>query len=138
MPSFLRYKSKTSECNRVRSAFNDTSKIDSSPLPGPPLCYSHAGVKLEVSGLVSKGKVVLCQFRFGGVKCQLVAGQPALIAQHGSCVDGGPRHVEVQVAAHVDKVTLVASLQLGALLAVNVRERSCVSVTAFFFAIGAL
>lgn len=77
-------------------------------------------MKLEVSGLVSKGKVVLRQFRFGGVKCQLVAGQPALIAQHGSCVDGGTRHVEVQVAAHVDKVTLVASLQLGALLAVNV------------------
>lgn len=95
----------------------------SSPLPGPSSLrggYSHAGVKLEVSGLVSKGKVVLRQFRFGGVKCQLVAGQPALIAQHGSCVDGGTRHVEVQVAAHVDKVTLVASLQLGALLAVNV------------------
>lgn len=79
-------------------------------------------MKLEVSGLVSKGEVVLSQFRFGGVKCQLVASQPALIAQHSSCVDSGARHVKVQVTAHVDKVTLVASLQLGTLLSVILQE----------------
>lgn len=81
-------------------------------------------MKLEVSGLVSKGEVVLSQFRFGSVKCQLVAGQPALIAQHGICVDSGARHVKVQVTAHVDKVTLVASLQLGTLLTVILQEDS--------------
>lgn len=73
----------------------------------------------KVSGLVSNGKVVLGQFGFGGVERQLVAGQPAFVAQHGGRVDGGTGHVEVQVAAHVDKVTLVAGLQLGALLAVK-------------------
>lgn len=81
-------------------------------------------MKLEVSGLVSKGEVVLSQIRFGSVKCQLVAGQPALIAQHGICVDSGARHVKVQVTAHVDKVTLVASLQLGTLLTVILQEDS--------------
>lgn len=74
-------------------------------------------MKLEVAGLVSKGKVVLGQFRFGSVKSQLVASQPALVAQHSSCMDGGTGHVEVQVAAHIDIVTLVASLQFGTLLA---------------------
>lgn len=74
-------------------------------------------MKLEVAGFVSKGKVVLGQFRFGSIKCQLVAGQPALIAQHSSCVDSGTSHVEVQVTADIDKVTLVAGLQLGTLLA---------------------
>lgn len=78
---------------------------------------SHAGVQLEVPGLVSDSKVVLGQFGFGGVERQLVAGQPAFVAQHGGRVDGGARHVEVEVAAHVDKVALVGGLQLGALLA---------------------
>lgn len=86
---------------------------------------SHAGVKLDVIGLVSKGKVVLGQFGFGSVKSQLIASQPALVAQHSSCVDGGTGHVEVQVAAHIDKVTLVASLQFGTLLATEGIIYSC-------------
>lgn len=85
-------------------------------------------MQLEVPGLVSDGKVVLGQFGLGGVERQLVAGQPAFVAQHGGRVDGGTRHVEVQVAAHVDKVSLVAGLQLGALLAVMVKGIGCVSV----------
>lgn len=73
-------------------------------------------MKLEVTGLVSKGKVVLGEFRFGSVESQLVACQPALVAQHGRCVNGGSSYVEVQVTAHIDKVPLVASLQFGTLL----------------------
>ena len=74
-------------------------------------------MKLEVTGLVSKGEVVLGQLRFGSVKRQLVASQPALVTQHSSCMNSGTSGVEVQVAAHVDKVTFVAGLQFGTLLA---------------------
>lgn len=74
-------------------------------------------MKLEVTGLVSKGKVVLHQFRFGSVESQLVASQPALVAQHSRCVDSRSSHVEVQVAPHIDVVMLVTSLQFGTLLA---------------------
>lgn len=67
-------------------------------------------MKLEVVGLVPKGKVVLGQYRFGSVKSQLVPSQPALVAQHSRCVNRGSSHVKVQVAAHVDEIPLVASL----------------------------
>lgn len=73
-------------------------------------------MKLKVAGLVTEGEVVLSQLGFGSVKRQLVAGQPALVAQDGSCVDGGAGHVEVKVAPHVDKVALVARLQFGTFL----------------------
>lgn len=81
-------------------------------------------MKLEVPGLVSESKVVLGQVRFGCVKGQLVTRQPALKAQHSSSMDGGTGHVEVQVAANVYELTLVAGLQFGTLLATrNNKER---------------
>lgn len=73
-------------------------------------------MKLKVASLVSKRKVILGQFRFGGVKSQLVTSQPALVAQDGRCVDSGTGHVEVQVTAHIHKLTLVGGLQFGTLL----------------------
>lgn len=76
--------------------------------------YSHVGVQLEVSGSVSEGEVVLGQFGLGRVEGHLVSGQPALVAQHSGGVDDGT--LEVDVTAQVDKVTLVARLQLTALL----------------------
>lgn len=79
--------------------------------------YSHVGVQLEVSGPVSQGKVVLGQFGLGRVKSHLVAGQPALVAQHGGGVDDGT--LEVDVAAQVHVVALVARLQLPTLLTEN-------------------
>lgn len=75
------------------------------------------GVKLEVASLVSKGKIVLSEFRLGGVESQLVPSQPALVAQHGGGVDGRAGHVEVQVAAQVHIIPLVTGLQFGTLLA---------------------
>ncbi len=78
------------------------------------LVYSHVGVKLEVSGPVAEGEVVLGQFGLGRVKSHLVAGQPALVAQHSSGVDDGT--LEVDVTAQVHIVALVAGLQLPALL----------------------
>lgn len=74
-------------------------------------------MKLEVTGLVSEGEVVQGQFGFGRVESQLVARQPALVAQNGGRVDGGTSHVEVQVTAYIHKVPFVAGLQLGTLLA---------------------
>jgi len=71
-------------------------------------------VQLKVSGLVAKGEVVLGQFGFGGIKSHLVSGQPAFVAQHGGRVDDGT--LEVDVAADVHIVTLVAGLQLAAFL----------------------
>lgn len=71
---------------------------------------SHVGVQLEVTGLVSKGEVVFSQFRFGSVKGQLVAHQPAFEAQHSGRMDGGTSHVEVQVTAQVHEVPLVSGL----------------------------
>ena len=76
--------------------------------------YSHVGVQLEVSSPVSEGEVVLGQFGLGRVKGHLVSGQPALVAQHGGGVDDGT--LEIDVTAQVDKVALVARLQLTALL----------------------
>lgn len=75
---------------------------------------SHVGVQLEVSSLVSKGKVVLGQFGLGRVKGHLVAGQPALVAQHCSSMDDGA--LEVHITAQVHVVALVARLQLSTLL----------------------
>ena len=71
-------------------------------------------MQLEVSGPVSQSEVVLGQFGLGRVEGHLVAGQPALVAQHGRSVDDGT--LEVHVAAQVDVVALVARLQLAALL----------------------
>lgn len=82
--------------------------------------YSHVGMQLEVPGLVSQSKVVLGQFGLGRVEGHLVAGQPALVTQHCSCVDD--RAFEVNVTAHVDEVTLIASLQLATLLAEGEQE----------------
>ena len=76
--------------------------------------HSHIGVQLEVPGPVSKGKVVLGQFGLGRVEGHLVAGQPALVAQHGGGVDDGT--LEVHVTAQIHKVTLVSRLQLSTLL----------------------
>ena len=79
------------------------------------LRYSHVGVELEVSSLVSQGEVVLGQFGLGHIEGHLVPGKPAVIAHHGCCVDYGT--LEVDVTAHIKEVTLVASLQLATLLA---------------------
>lgn len=78
------------------------------------LRYSHIGVQLEVPSPVSEGKVVLGQFGLGSVKGHLVAGQPALVAQHSSSVNDGA--FKVDIAAQVHIVTLVARLQLAAFL----------------------
>lgn len=112
MPSFLRER-------RFREVHLQTLK-KTFVLSVKHLCslisveYSHVGVQLEVSGPVSEGEVVLGQFGLGRVEGHLVSGQPSLVAQHSGGVDDGT--LEVDVAAQVDKVTLVARLQLTALL----------------------
>ena len=71
-------------------------------------------MQLEVSGPVAQGEVVLSQLGLGRVEGHLVACQPALVAQHGGGMDDGT--LEIDVAAQVHVVPLVACLQLPALL----------------------
>lgn len=72
-------------------------------------------MKLEISSLVAKSKVVLYQFGLSSVKCHLVTSQPARIAQNSRGMHNWA--LKVNVAGQVDKVPLVAGLQLAALLA---------------------
>lgn len=74
-------------------------------------------MKLEISGLEAKSKVVLYQFGLSSVKCHLVSSQPARVTQNSCRMHDWA--LEVNVTRQVDKVPLVASLQLAALLAVS-------------------
>lgn len=78
-------------------------------------------MKLEITSLVPKSKVVLHQFGLSCVKCHLVTSQPACVAQNSCGMHNWA--LKVNIAGQVDVVPLVASLQLATLLAmVNVRE----------------
>lgn len=70
-------------------------------------------MKLEFVGLVAHRKVALGHSRLGGLKIHLVASQPALVAQHQGTPDGGPRNVEVHIAAQVDVLPLVSCLDFS-------------------------
>lgn len=72
-------------------------------------------MELEFIGLVANRKVALGHSRLGGLKIHLVAGQPALVAQHQGAADRGPGDVEVHVAAQVDVLPLVPCLDLSVL-----------------------
>lgn len=87
------------------------------------LCkYSHIGVQLEVSRLVANCKVVLGHLGLGSVEAHLVTGEPSLVADHGSAVDGGAGEVKVDVAAHVNVLALVGRLNFATLLAVEEKQ----------------
>ena len=58
----------------------------------------HAGVEDKVLSSVAKTEVVLGHGRLGEVKAGLVAGQPALVADHSSRVDG--REAQVHVSSY--------------------------------------
>lgn len=79
----------------------------------------HVRVELEVLGLEAQRKVVLHQLGLGGVEGHLVAGQPALVAQHGGRVNDGA--LQIQVTRQVDMLALIGRLQLAALLAAGSR-----------------
>lgn len=86
----------------------------------------HIGVQLEVSGLVANGKVVLGHLGFGSVKAHLVTGEPPLVANNSSSVDGGAGEVKVNIAAQVNVLALVRSLDFATLLAVIMRKMALV------------
>lgn len=77
----------------------------------------HIRMELELVGLVSDRKVALGDPVPAGLEGHLVARQPALVAHHRCTVDGCTVDVIVDVTAQVDVVTLVAGLDLAALLA---------------------
>lgn len=79
-------------------------------------------MKLEVSGLVAQSEVVLGEFGFGRVKSHLITGQPALITQNRCGVDRGSGQIKIYITAHVHVFTLIARLQLGALLSEDTRQ----------------
>lgn len=79
-------------------------------------------MELELVGLVSDGEVALGDPVPAGLEGHLVAGQPALVAHHRRAVDGRAVDVIVDVTAQVDVLTLVAGLDLAALLADETEE----------------
>lgn len=83
-------------------------------------------MKLELVGLVSHSEVALSDPVPAGLEGHLVPGQPALVAHHGSSVDGRAVDVVVDVAAQVEVVALVGRLDLAALLAGGNPARSLV------------
>lgn len=76
-------------------------------------------MQLEVSCLVANGKVVLGHLGFGSVKAHLVTGEPPLVADDSSSVDGGTSEVKVDITAQVNVLALVGGLDFAALLAVD-------------------
>ena len=55
----------------------------------------HAGVQDKVLGSVADAKVVLRYCGLGEVKTGLIAGQPTLVANHSSSVNGREAQVHV-------------------------------------------
>lgn len=72
-------------------------------------------MQLEVACLVANGKVVLGHLGLGCVKGHLVTGEPSLITNHSSAVDGWACKVKVNVAAQVGILTFVRSLDFSTL-----------------------
>lgn len=89
--------------------------------------YLHTGKKMEVSCPVTNGKVVLEHSGFGSVEAHLVTSEPSFIANNTGSVNCWTREVEVNVAAHVNVLTLVSGLDFAALFAVN--DKGIVSKT---------
>lgn len=81
----------------------------------------HIGVQLKVSRFVADSKVALGHLGFGGVKSHLVTGEPTLVANNSSPVNGGTGKVKVNIAAQVDILALVGSFDFAALLPVDVK-----------------
>lgn len=79
-------------------------------------------MQLEVSCFVANGKVVLGHFGFGGVEAHLVTGEPSLVSNDSSSVDGRTSEVKVYITTQVDILTLVGSLNFATLLAVDENE----------------
>lgn len=82
---------------------------------------SHIGVQLKVSCFVANSKVALGHLGFGGVKGHLVTGEPALVANNSSSMNGGTGKVKVNITAQVDILTLVGSFDFAALFPVDVK-----------------
>lgn len=76
-------------------------------------------MELEVSSLVTNGKVVLGHLGFSGVEAHLVTGEPPLVANDSGSMDGGAGEVEVHVTAHVNILALIGRLNFATLLAVD-------------------
>lgn len=82
----------------------------------------HIGVQLKVSRFVANSEVALGHLGFGGVEGHLVTGEPTLVANHSSSVDGGTGKVKVNIAAQVDILALVGGFDLAALFPVEVKQ----------------
>lgn len=74
-------------------------------------------MQLELVSLESDCKVALGDPVPASLKGHLVAGQPALVAHHCGAMNGCTIDIVVDITANVDVVTLVACLDLAALLA---------------------
>lgn len=81
----------------------------------------HIGVQLKVSCFVANSKVALTHLGFGGVKGHLVTGEPTLVANNSSSVNGGTGKVKVNIAAQVHILAFVSSFDFATLFPVDVK-----------------
>lgn len=77
-------------------------------------------MQLKVSCFVANSKVALGHLGFGGVEGHLVTGEPTLVANNSSSMNGGTGKVKVNIAAQVDILALVGRFDFAALLPVDV------------------
>ena len=77
------------------------------------LAVVDVGVQDEVLGGVADAEVVLGQLGLGGIEGHLVAGEPALVADHGGGVDHRSTEVEIDVARQGARVVLQVSLDFA-------------------------
>lgn len=78
-------------------------------------------MQLKVSCFVANSEVALGHLGFGGVEGHLVTGEPTLVANNSSSVNGGTGKVKVNIAAQVDILALVGSFDFAALFPVGVK-----------------
>lgn len=76
-------------------------------------------MQLKVSRFIANGKVALGHLGFGSVKAHLITGEPPLIADDSSSMDGGASKVKINITAQVNVLALVGGLDFAALLAVE-------------------
>lgn len=82
-------------------------------------------MQLKVPCFIANGKVALSHLGFGSVKGHLVTGEPPLVADNSSSMDGGASKVKINITAQVDILALVGGLNFATFLAVDERDSFC-------------
>lgn len=85
-------------------------------------CYLHVCVQNEIASGVAEGKVVAGQLALLWVECQLVAGEPSLVANDTRCIDQRSGEIDVDVAIQTDALVWVGCLEASGFASKFVHE----------------